>query len=67
MIHAQLEYCYKKQKDYSAGFEFNIIYYLPFTGYRTGYGDIISPDYSDFSFGLYLKLNPKFKLYSFRQ
>lgn len=67
MIHAQLEYCYKKQKDYSAGFEFNIIYYLPFTGYRTGYGDIISSDYSDFSFGLYLKLNPKFKLYSFRQ
>ncbi len=62
IIYSQLEYCYKKNKNYSLGFELNCIYYLPFTGYRKGYGDIISSDYADFSFGIYLKLNPRFKI-----
>ncbi len=63
VLYTHLEYTYKKRTNYSLGFEFNVIYYLPFIGHRTGYGRIPYKDYSDYSFGLYLKLNPKFKLF----
>ncbi|MFA6806772.1 MAG: hypothetical protein WCR29_05070 [Bacteroidales bacterium] len=65
-IYSHLEYTYKKKPNYSLGIEFDCIYYFPFTGFRTDYGKIISNDYADFSFGLYLKINPRFKLYSFK-
>ena len=66
LIYTHLEYVYKEKPNYSLGLEFNIISYFPFTGYRTLYKPIISNGFSEFSFGLYLKLNPKFKLYSFK-
>lgn len=67
MFHSQLDYCYKRKPNYSLGFEINCFYYFPFTGYRKGYGEIISSDYADFSFGIYLKLNSKFLLYKFKE
>ncbi|MDD2488288.1 MAG: hypothetical protein PHD62_02340 [Bacteroidales bacterium] len=67
IIHSKLEYIYKKKKNYSLGFEVDCFYYFPFSGYRTGYGEIYSSDYAEFSFGLYLKLNPKFRLYSLKE
>ncbi len=66
LIYTHLEYVYKEKPNYSLGLEFNIISYFPFTGYRTLYKPIISNGFSEFSFGLYLKLNPKFKLYGFK-
>lgn len=63
IISSHLEYTYKQRDNYLLGIEFNLIYYLPFTGFRTGYGVIYYKDYADFSFGLYLKINPRFRLY----
>lgn len=65
MILAQFDYSLPLYKDVSMGFEGNIYYYLPFKGDRPGYEKVIRNDVMFFSFGIYLKLNPKFRLYRF--
>lgn len=67
MLLLQMDYSYRIYKDVTIGFEGNLIYYFPFKGDRIGYPKVIRDKLMNFSFGLYLKLNPKFKLYSFRQ
>ena len=67
MILTQFDYSLPLYKDVSMGFEGNIIYYLPFKGDRPGYEKVIRNDVMFFSFGIYLKLNPKFRLYKFKE
>lgn len=66
LIHAHLGYLLSSKRKYLIGFDFDVYYYMPFEGYREGYGDIYSSDYADFSFGIYLRINPEFKLRNLR-
>ncbi|MFA7081953.1 MAG: hypothetical protein WC135_04995 [Bacteroidales bacterium] len=66
VIYTHLDYVYMSKPNYSFGLEFNVIYYLPFVGHSSEFGTIHNPDYAEYSFGLFLKLNPKFKLYHFK-
>ncbi|MFA6201216.1 MAG: hypothetical protein WC679_12510 [Bacteroidales bacterium] len=62
MLLVQIDYSYKIYKDVSIGFEGNLIYYFPFTGDRVGYVKVVRNNVLSFSFGIYLKLNPRFKI-----
>ena len=62
MIHSKLEYNYKSFDRFVLGLMGEAYYYFPFTGDRPGYIKVIRGDAISFSFGIFLKINPKFRL-----
>lgn len=62
MIYSSIEYTYKYHKNYSLGFDIEYYHYLPYSynvsniEYKNKIGK------NSFSIGLYLRLNPRFKL-----
>lgn len=62
LLHTHFGYLLTSKNRYLIGLDVDLYYYMPFDGCREGYGYIKSSDYVDFSFGIYLKINPEFRL-----
>jgi hypothetical protein len=67
MLHLHLEYLLSQKENFSVGFELNTYHYFKYTRYSPGYPTFYQSPYMEFSLGVYLKLNPTIRLYTFNK
>lgn len=67
MFMAEIEYCYYRSKYFSFGIEGSVIHYFPYTSFRPEYGTMEHASSNQFSFGLFLNINPRIRIANLEQ